>query len=99
VRLYSRLLVVVALTVLAPVAGLPSLACASPPDPSWIRSIYDGDDYDDVVVLITTEAGSVTVSVLPDVIQDPVAMPVPQPGRAPVFTRPASPLQSRAPPA
>ena len=85
--------------VLASVAGLPSLAYASPPDPSWIRGVYDGDDYDDVIVLITTEPGSVTVSVLVDLIRDRVVTPVPRPARAPVLTRPVSPLQSRAPPA
>src|SRR5262245_7487214 len=58
---------------------LPVLAYASPPDPSWIAGIYDGADYDDVVVLVTLATGhpsltpvvdlrpdvQVTVSVLP----------------------------------
>ena len=37
-------------------AGLTPLAYASPPDPSWVRGIYDDADYDDVVVLITSAA-------------------------------------------
>jgi len=31
---------------------LPSIAFASPPDPSWIAGIYDGADGDDVVSLV-----------------------------------------------
>lgn len=31
---------------------LPPLAFASPPDPSWVAGIYDGDDGDDVVNLV-----------------------------------------------
>ena len=41
------------------VAVLTPLAYASPPDPSWVRGVYDGDDFDDVVVLLMTEAGAV----------------------------------------
>ena len=36
------------------------LAHASLPDPSWISGIYDGADYDDVVVLVTFETGTVS---------------------------------------
>src|SRR5215831_10021493 len=28
---------------------LPAIACASPPDPSWIAGFYDGTDGDDIV--------------------------------------------------
>jgi len=31
---------------------LPSLAYASPPDPTWIGGFWDDDDYDDVVIYI-----------------------------------------------
>src|SRR5215471_11012235 len=31
---------------------LPPIAFASPPDPSWIAGIYDGDDGDDIVSLV-----------------------------------------------
>src|SRR5215471_21041328 len=31
---------------------LPAIAFASPPDPSWIAGIYDGDDGDDIVTLV-----------------------------------------------
>jgi hypothetical protein len=33
-------------------AGLVSLAYASPTDPTWITGIYDNADYDDVVAFL-----------------------------------------------
>jgi hypothetical protein len=43
-----------ALLLLAALAIHPALAHASPPDPSWIPGIYDGDDFDDVVLLVAS---------------------------------------------
>jgi len=40
-------------------AGLPVLAYASPPDPSWGHGIYDDADYDDIVCLIIASSGLV----------------------------------------
>ena len=37
--------------------ALTPLAYASPPDPSWIRGVYDDGDYDDVLVLLTSSVG------------------------------------------
>jgi hypothetical protein len=37
---------------------LPPLACASPPDPTWIRGFWDDDDFDSVVVAITSATGA-----------------------------------------
>src|SRR5262245_11283467 len=37
--------------------ALPLLAHASPPDPLWIRGLYDGADFDDVVVSVVAAAG------------------------------------------
>lgn len=34
-----------------------ALACASPPDPSWIPGFYDDRDYDDVVGMVTDATG------------------------------------------
>lgn len=31
---------------------LPTLAHATPPDPSWLGGFWDDDDYDDVVILV-----------------------------------------------
>ncbi len=45
-----RARVALALLLLLGLSGLTPLAYASPPDPSWVRGIYDDADYDDVVV-------------------------------------------------
>jgi hypothetical protein len=73
----SRFLVLVALILVLPVCGLTPLAYASPPDPSWIRGIYDGADYDDVVLLITSGTGTVA----PTLLENPQPVP-PLVGRA-----------------
>ena len=46
-----------ALMLVAIVGILTPIAQASPPDPSWIRGMYDDNDFDDVVGLITAGAG------------------------------------------
>ena len=91
--------IALALLLLLGLSGLTPLAYASPPDPSWIRGIYDDADYDDVVVLITS-AAAVTAPVLVVEIRllPPLVGPPPQRTDGPVPTRPFSPLQSRAPP-
>ena len=38
---------------------LPAIAFASPPDPSWVRGVYDDADFDDVVCLIIANTGLV----------------------------------------
>jgi len=95
----SHLLVVVALILLGPLAALTPLAYASPPDPVWIGGVYDGDDQDDVIVLITSEHGAVTAAAEPDLLHSPVVGLIPQPGSGSVLPRPVFSLQSRAPPA
>jgi len=50
-RIFSLMLLVGVLAALTP------LAYGSAPDPSWIRGVYDDDDFDNVVVLITSGAG------------------------------------------
>ena len=40
-------------------SGLSVLAYASPPDPSWVRGVYDDADFDDVVCLILANTGLV----------------------------------------
>ena len=92
--------IALALVVLLGLSGLTPLAYASPPDPSWIRGIYDDADYDDIVVLITSGA-AVTAPVLVVEIRSlpSLAGLSPQRTEGSVPTRPFSPLQSRAPPA
>ena len=41
------------------ISGLSVLAYASPPDPSWVRGVYDDADFDDVVCLILANTGLV----------------------------------------
>src|SRR5712692_329723 len=38
---------------------LTTMAYASPPDPSWVRGLYDDGDFDNVVGFITSAAGLV----------------------------------------
>ncbi|HXJ83518.1 MAG TPA: hypothetical protein VMS64_33130 [Candidatus Methylomirabilis sp.] len=47
------------LLILATPALLVALAYASPPDPSWIPGIYDDDDYDGIVTLVTSASAHV----------------------------------------
>jgi hypothetical protein len=42
------------LLISAVLASIPTLAHASPPDPTWIPGIYDDADFDDVVGLVTS---------------------------------------------
>jgi len=79
---------------------LTPMAYASPPDPSWIHGLYDGGDFDDVVVLVTSGAGVVELTPLAEVstAPPPVSWPVQHPD-GPVSTEPPGSLHSRAPPA
>ena len=40
---------------------LTPLAQASPPDQTWIGGLFDDDDYDNVVVSVTTSVASLTL--------------------------------------
>ncbi len=76
------------------------LAYASPPDPSWVKGIYDDADFDDVVVFITSGAGVVEPFLQLDLrLVPPLAGYASQPAEdtAPAVSR--SSLQARAPPA
>ncbi len=44
---------VFALLIAALLAGLPAVAFADPPDPTWIGGYWDDDDYDDAVIAIS----------------------------------------------
>jgi hypothetical protein len=87
------------LLLIGPVA-LPTLAYASPPDPTWIPGIYDDADHDDVVTLATSATGDVAPALPSDVGASP-----PLVGRVPRFVQPEprrpapSAVHSRAPPA
>ncbi len=48
------------------IVALTPMAYASPPDPSWIRGLYDDADFDDVVVLLTSSVGITAPFILSD---------------------------------
>ena len=54
-----------ALLLLASAVALLPLAYASPPDPTWIGGLYDDADYDDVVLAVTSVAGTIEVAPAP----------------------------------
>jgi hypothetical protein len=91
-----RAFLVAALVVLV---ALPVLAFASPPDPSWIAGIYDGADYDDVVVLVTLSTADVSSAPVPDLAPDLLSAGVlpPAPDHAPAALW-ASAVLPRGPP-
>ncbi len=71
--MWSRLPVAVLLLITLFAVG--PLAYASPPDPTWIGGLYDADDYDDVVVAVssTTAAsplGSTVVTPCQNIVWD-----------------------------
>lgn len=47
------------LLLLACLISLTPFAQAGPPDPTWIAGIYDDDDYDDIVCLLTSSSGAI----------------------------------------
>jgi hypothetical protein len=91
--------VALALLLLLGLSGLTPLAYASPPDPSWVRGIYDDADYDDVVVLITSAAAVAAPVLVVDIRHlPPCAGRTAQLAEGPAPTRPVPSFQSRAPP-
>src|SRR2546428_2356707 len=52
----------VGLGLVAVVLALAPAAHASPPDQSWIPGLYDDADFDDVVLLITSNVGTIQPS-------------------------------------
>lgn len=78
--------------------ALRALAFADPPDPSWIAGFWDDDDYDDVVILVTSTCGVVESDpcVHPGPIRISAALVVypeegPSPTRVPNSHRPRDP--------
>jgi hypothetical protein len=95
--LFSKLLLALLVLVLGTLAPL---AHASAPDPSWISGIYDGADYDDVVVLVTCATGAVSPLRIADL--EPMLQMIGSltqlPERAPV-SRSSAAFLPRGPPA
>ena len=78
---------------------LTPIAQASPPDPSWIRGMYDDNDFDDVVALITSGSGLVgeitRVELRPDRVAIVAILPLDD---SPVPSLSLASAQPRAPP-
>ena len=79
---------------------LAPLAHASAPDPSWIAGIYDGADYDDIVVLVTGATGSISPLRVADLepILQAVGRLAPRP-ESTTASLPAAAFPPRGPPA
>jgi hypothetical protein len=85
---------------LVAITALTPLAFASPPDPSWVQGIYDGADFDDVVVFIASGAAVVELFLQLDLrLVLPLAGHTAPPEQEAVLALFRSSLQSRAPPA
>ncbi len=88
-----------ALLLVAVVGILTPIAQASPPDPSWIRGMYDDNDFDDVIALITSGSGLVSeitrVELRPDRIVITAILP---PDDRAVPSLSVASAQPRAPP-
>ncbi len=90
---------VLVLILVALVLTLTPLAYADPPDPTWLAGFWDDDDFDDVVVYITSAAGllhtpiagELRPSVLPGVLKPSVFQAV-------AASVPRSASSPRAPP-
>jgi hypothetical protein len=52
-----KLRAALALALLSSLLLLAPFAYASPPDPSWISGFYDDADFDNIIGLITSDAG------------------------------------------
>jgi hypothetical protein len=92
----SRILV---LLLVGSLIALTPLAHSSPPDQTWISGIYDGDDFDDVVVSITSTASTVDPAPLDGIEPGQIALGAVPPVEAYDDSRPAPPaFLGRAPP-
>ena len=54
----------VGLSLVAVFLALAPAAHASPPDQSWIPGLYDNADFDDVVLLITSNLGAIPPTIV-----------------------------------
>ena len=89
----------VGLSLVAAVLALAPAAHANPPDQSWIADLYDNADFDEVILLITSNLGAIQPSIVwsPRVAVLVVSLVLP-PDTAPPVLSPPSSGPSRAPP-
>src|SRR5256885_12449310 len=84
------------LLIMTALALMPA-AYASPPDQTWIAGLYDNADFDDVVLLVTSNLGAVDPRVVPS--SRPVATVISLVASADTLASPGSPLSSGSYPA
>jgi len=92
-RGHGPILLVIALCIV-----LTPLAAASPPDPTWIPGLYDGGDFDDVVIQIGLLASACDACAAPSLAVDSLVHALILPGRRPLVCRSRPTAQGRAPP-
>ncbi len=97
-RVYGRWERACSLVLLVVLFGLVPLAEASPPDPMWIAGIYDGGDFDEVVVAILSATGLVGTPVVPAMPVDIPAGEVQPRDTVPGVAAPSFTFTIRAPP-
>ncbi len=89
----------VGLCLVAAILTLTPVAHASPPDQTWIAGLYDDTDFDDIVLLISSNLGAVDPGVV--LSSRPVATVISLLAPASTFAPTISPLSfgpCRAPP-
>src|SRR5262249_8355763 len=80
--------------------ALTPLAYAGPPDPTWQLSLFDDDDFDDVVGYITSATGLAAAPAEPSLPPVPILLVLRSPSPAvPPPLGPSSSSDPRAPPA
>jgi len=78
---------------------LTPLALSTPPDPLWIGGLWDDDDFDDVILIITGKLHA--VAIVPTLDAEPCGRPalVEETPQRFILSAPPSTSDSRAPPA
>jgi|SRR5215468_3285231 len=91
---------ILAISLAAVLCALVPLAYATPPDPTYVGGLWDDDDYDDVVVLVTSSIGSSDTHTKSDLIRPVVLVALVRSGEEGLLsTAVLSPHPPRAPPA
>ena len=88
---------VLAALLVASIAALPAMAHASPPDPVWIRGLYDDGDQDDLISFVAWAIGVTVAPLDADSTLGPVGALLPVQSWAPASSAPPA-TRSRAPP-
>ena len=83
----------------AVLCALVPLAYATPPDPTYLGGLWDNDDYDDVVILVTSSIGSTDTNTECDLTRPLAVIALVLPGEDELLPAALlSPHSPRAPP-